>query len=480
MTAQQEAHRPAQEAHGPVPEAHRPTPDGPHATRPVAAALTTATAVADLLADPERVGEVAPRALAALPAALMLPTWQPASLTLGHAGIALLHTRLARDDADRAKTAHAHLSAAVAAAGRAGPASAGDLLLPAQSLAGTVGGYTRLLERSVAVHSSFAQAHAARLTRRLQERTPGLSYPDYDVLVGLAGQGRALLLAAEAGHGPATEALAHVLRPLVALTRPVRVNGREVPGWWCAPERYVVSRDRDTYPGGDFNLGLAHGICGPLALLSLAHRAGHGVPGTRDAIRRIVDWVLSKRRQDAWGDHWPGRISYEEETAPPSPSGTVAGLPARSGWCYGTAGVAWTLHLAGQALRDPALTQLASAALLAALNRPRSEGELRDPGFCHGRAGMVHTGAHLAAETDDPELWSAVDSEARWLSAAFDSRHPFGYRQVVRDEAGFTEIDSPGLVDGAAGIALSLMSYADARRGLGPRGADWDAAFLMS
>ncbi|MGW1807070.1 lanthionine synthetase LanC family protein [Streptomyces sp. NPDC002078] len=50
-------------------------------------------------------------------------------------------------------------------------------------------------------------------------------------------------------------------------------------------------RPSPRWPGGHGNFGLAHGIAGPLALLAMALRHGHAVPGQTQAIIRICDWL---------------------------------------------------------------------------------------------------------------------------------------------------------------------------------------------
>ncbi|MGW6394929.1 lanthionine synthetase C family protein [Streptomyces sp. NPDC055103] len=432
----------------------------------------------------------------------MLPGWQPASLLLGHAGIALLHTRLARHDRGWAPVAHAHLAAAAAATPAVGPAAAGDLLLPARLQAARFGGYERLLTRSAEVHAARVERSVAGLRDRLGRHGPGLSYLDYDAVAGLARQGRSLLPDL-AGPGPvagrSAEVLDGVLRLLVDLTRPVRVRGHEAPGWWCDPDRYVVPRDRAEFPGGDFNVGVAHGIAGPLALLALEERAGHGVPGGPAALRRMTDWVLAKACTDAWGPYWPGRVSFEEETgggaAGACTDGDGVARTARAGWCYGVTGIAWSLRLAGAALGDEAVTSLARTAMRGALRRPLPAATADDPGVCHGRAGIVHAGARMAAATGDGALWADVDEGVAALVDGFAEDAAFGYRQHLRTPDGAVDLDSPSLLDGAAGVALVLSSYADARGVEAPedghdvaggRGdaytppGDWDAALAMS
>lgn len=449
--------------------------------------------VADLLSSPEQVAGTAHKALAALPPELWQPAWQPASLLMGHPGIALLHTRCARSDARYAATGHAHLAAAVAATADAGPAAVGDLLLPARLHADAHGGYTRLLARCAEVHAASVRAHVARLEARRQAAGPGLAADDYDVISGLAGEGRGLLLAADHGDERCAQALRDVLTYLVGITHPVPspvADGMQVPGWWCAPDRYLLPRDREEYPWGDFNVGVAHGICGSLALMSLAYRSGHRVPGTADALRRMADWVVSVAYSDDLGMRWPGRVAATDAAGASSRRSQERQLPreagarSRPGWCYGTAGIAWSLYLAGRALGDRRLTAVAEGAVSGLVRRPLDTAVSTDPGFCHGRAGVLHTVSRLAVTTGRTEWWARADELARALVAEYDPRTPFGYRQVVPPAPASGpaphRVHHPGLLDGAAGIALVLADYADARRGAVAEEVNgWDAAFLM-
>ncbi|MER6839085.1 lanthionine synthetase C family protein [Streptomyces platensis] len=451
------------------------------------AASDLAYRVADRLSSPERVAGTAQAALTALPPELLQPAWQPASLLMGHPGIALLHTRCARADARYAAIGHAHLAAAVAATTDAGPAAVGDLLLPARLHADAHGGYTRLLARCAEVHAAYVRARVARLTARRQEHGPGLAADDYDVISGLAGEARGLLLAADHGDERCTQALRDVLTYLVGMTRPVRspvAGGRPVPGWWCAPDRYLLPRDREEYPRGDLNVGVAHGICGPLALMALAYRSGHRVPGMADALRRMADWVVSVGYTDDLGVRWPGRVAPVAAAGESSHPSQEAGARSRPGWCYGTAGIAWSLCLAGRALGDGRLTALAEDAVGGLVRRPLDAAVSTDPGFCHGRAGVLHTVSRMAVATGRTEWWAVADRLARELVAEYEPRTPFGFRQVVppalTSGPAPHRVHHPGLLDGAAGIALVLADYADARRGADVAEANgWDAAFLM-
>ncbi|OXM74035.1 MULTISPECIES: lanthionine synthetase C family protein [Amycolatopsis] len=348
----------------------------------------------------------------------------------GHPGIAVLHAALSVWDPAWAAVSRAHL----AAAGEVAPEAVVPAALVHRAAHG--GGYDGLLRKAGAALAEVCEAWP---------RADRLAASDYDVISGLTGKGRLLLAL---GGDRCLSALEVVLERLVALTRPVLVEGHEVPGWWCAPERYVVEADRERYPRGDFNAGLAHGISGPLALLSLAHRHGHRVDGMTDAMRVIADWLLRWSWTDESGVSWPSRVGFDAQVR-----GTA--VPAsRTAWCYGTAGVAYALHLAAAELGDAGLAGLAAAAM----SRPgRAEG----PTVCHGDAGLLQISVRMGVP---------ADRIADRVLAAFDPSSPFGFRHRLHTGEW---TDDPGLLQGAAGVALALATYAG-------NSAPWDAALLLS
>ncbi|MFE3068410.1 lanthionine synthetase C family protein [Streptomyces sp. NPDC059247] len=397
--------------------------------------------------------------------------WHPQSLADGHAGVGLLFAALAHGDPGYAKAAHAHLSAAVSGVRR--PAREGLYAgLPAVAFAARTavtrtGEYAGLLTRLDTEVALVARRLVEEDAPRAAAGTAGARMAGYDVVAGLSGLGR-LLLAAGPEHRATTEL---VLAHLVALTRPVTVPGSgRVPGWWTGDP--ILFSEPDGVPGGHFNAGLAHGIPGPLALLSLAHSAGVRVPGQEQAIRTVAEWLLARRSPDGAG--WPNIVPMEAELA--ALSGTRPDLAeARTGWCYGTPGVARALQLASLALEEPGWNRQAVAAVAAVCGRPGGAAGLTDPTLCHGLAGLATIVTLMAGEPGGSELALYIPDLAEALAGAADQEHPFVWPAAA--PGGPTVVHRPGFLDGAAGAALALRFATNPKTPTGE--LPWQAALLL-
>ncbi|TWF78954.1 lanthionine synthetase-like protein [Pseudonocardia hierapolitana] len=418
-------------------------------------AITVAVEVADRLRSPEPVAASARRARR--PAGH--PVWDASSLLLGHPGVALLHATMSVADPSWAAATHAHMAAA--------SGGAGADLVPAAVLHGSVhGGYPKLL-RTLAEAVAVACTHQVEAqARRVAHDGPGLAVADYDVVSGLAGKGRLLLAL---GDDRSSEALHTALGHLVACTRPVTAHDAAVPGWWCRPGDCVE------FPQGYLDVGLAHGIAGPLALMALAHDRGHRVEGMPDAMRTIVDWLLRRAVRDEHGPMWPSRIGFAQEIG----DEPVVPDAVKAAWCYGTAGVARALHLAGIALGDRMLCATAVQALRGAALRPWSEADLVGPTICHGAAGLLQVVLRVSERDPDPVLLNAAGLLAQRVLYDLDRTAPFGFRHAHRTRAGrVVGVDEPGLLQGAAGVALVLATFAHHPGTVGPD--VWDAPLMLS
>lgn len=421
--------------------------------------------VAERLADPEKVARIAGRDGNAIPVN-GLSMWSPATLSHGLPGTAVFYAELARFDPAWWTLAHGHLKAAAEAVRTAqsgglfaGPAS---LLAAAQSCAGRAGHYRGLRRKLTAW---LAADHAGRLAVARDRPGPGVAWTDYDVVHGLSGTTR-LLLDAARDPDPETAAAASgavtdTLRHLVRLTEPITVDGHEIPGWWVPPHLEPVEQDRRDYPRGDLNLGLAHGAAGPLSVLATAIDYGIEVPGQREAVTRLAEWLLGWTMTDDAGAYWPCRVSFDEQIAVARPDRAFT----RTAWCYGAPGVCAALHRAGAALDVPEWREAAIGGLLAGLRRDRSAWRVDGSTICHGYAGLLQVLWRVGAESGDRRLLDACRDVARLVLGEADESAPFVFPHLVpdspegwRNATGYLPLDGAGLLEGAAGVGCALLS----------------------
>lgn len=300
-------------------------------------------------------------------------------------------------------------------------------------------GYHRLLTTLDTVIVELA----TRRANRVDAAPRGLPFGAFDVVVGLAGTGAYLL--SRRGRPGIDAALDAVLTALVALCG---ADG-DVPNWNTPATALIAgSSMARSFPGGVFNCGVAHGIPGPLALLSLAHRNGVSVAGQTEAIGRVAGWLVEQRTDDEWGPNWP--------------SGTAMGRagprskPTHNAWCYGSTGVARALWLAASATDDAALRDIATDTMLAVYRRPPSARRVdNSPGLCHGLAGVLQVTLRFAHDTGDDRFVTAATTLTRALLSRFEPERTFGYGSLS-DNGSIA--DEPGLLDGAAGVALALLA----------------------
>jgi len=208
----------------------------------------------------------------------------------------------------------------------------------------------------------------------------------------------------------------------------------------------MMPAQRNATPYGYLDLGMAHGLAGLLAALAILYREREPpVPGITGALRRGCERLGATVLRPAvaapavlTGPVWPRYV-------PLAPNGVPVGSGPvhRPSWCYGTAGMARALVLAADVLGDAGYRALAFEA-------SAELGTSKSPTVCHGSAGLALASAH--------RLWEFGGDTghlAAPLLAAYDATVPLGYRDV---EASGGPVDNPGVLTGAAGVAMVLSA----------------------
>jgi lantibiotic biosynthesis protein len=270
------------------------------------------------------------------------------------------------------------------------------------------------------------------LTRLLQR------YPEdapYDLIDGLTGLGVYAL-----ARWPRPGAAQCVLGVVEQLARRARPD-RDGVSWWTPPAWRGPRRDR-YWPGG-VDLGVGHGIAGVIPFLARVHRLGLAQQTVRPLLDGAVLWLLAHMVDTAAGPTVPYVVIDGVEPG-----------PARSAWCYGDPGVAAALLLAARDVGEPAWAAAATGIAVRAAARPPGQTGVVDAGLCHGSAGLAHLFNRMYQMTAEPAL---ADAARFWVERTIElcSAEAPG-RDAALSDAAQPAWKGPGLLEGAAGVALAL------------------------
>jgi hypothetical protein len=286
---------------------------------------------------------------------------------------------------------------------------------------------------------------------RYLERTPWTA--DYDLIRGLTGLG---VYALE--RLPRRSALTCLAKVLDRLGETAERDARGTT-WHTSPE-LLPDWQRALFPSGYYNLGVAHGVPGTIAMLGgafagTAPLAAAGDPLAREVSERArtlveesVRWLLAQRLPPEEGSWFGSSFSPE-----------VKATRSRLAWCYGDPGISAALLVAARTCGEPAWERSAVELALACAARDE-EASVKDAGLCHGAAGLGHLFNRLYQQTGEEKLAAA---SRLWFERALAFRAPgeglAGYRAFWIGDDGATQSwrNDPGFLEGIAGIGLALL-----------------------
>jgi lantibiotic modifying enzyme len=281
---------------------------------------------------------------------------------------------------------------------------------------------------------------------------------EYDLISGLVGLG---VYALERLPRPTAQAC---LERAIARLGEIAERSAEGITWFTPPER-LPDWQRERCPQGYYNLGLAHGVPGVIALLGGACAAGVARTEAQPLLEGAVEWLLRQKLPEGAGStfsSWAGP-GVEQDAS-------------RLAWCYGDVGASAALLCAAQCMGELRWEQEAAAIAWGAAERPPDQSGIVDAGLCHGAAGLGHLFNRMFQATGEPALGGAARF---WLERTLAMRQPGegvgGYLAWAPDEPGDVKwAADPGFLTGAAGIALALLAAAT------PVEPAWDRVLLVS
>jgi hypothetical protein len=260
----------------------------------------------------------------------------------------------------------------------------------------------------------------------------------YDLISGAVGLGVYALERGDAGLPLARS----VLDGLEQLAIP---RGAGL-AWFTAPE-LLPAWQREGSPGGYWNLGLAHGMAGVIALLARFVAAGIEVTRARSLLDGAVAHLLALEPPTT-GPRFGSWYSVPEAPQP----------KARVAWCYGDLGIAVALLSAARACDHAGWHAEAIGLAHACATRPPEDSGVVDAGICHGAFGAVHLFHRMHRATGDATLATAT---REWLDRALALRNSepiagFPAFELLAGGGVHQWTPDASMLTGAAGVALVL------------------------
>jgi hypothetical protein len=219
---------------------------------------------------------------------------------------------------------------------------------------------------------------------------------------------------------------------------------------WLTPASVLPGDQQHEFPEGYLNLGVAHGVPGVIGLLSRAIAKGVAANAALSLLTPAVEWLLAQQlpAQEL------GAFGYY--AAP----GKRASDVSRLGWCYGDLGNSLVIAHAAAVTGNQDWRSAARRLAMRAARRTAVTSGVQDAGLCHGTAGNAHLFNRLFQHFGDDELHAAA---VHWFARTFSFEGRGGgvggyAAWLHRGAAGPGWVDDPGLLEGAAGVALALLA----------------------
>lgn len=281
---------------------------------------------------------------------------------------------------------------------------------------------------------------------------------DYDLISGLLGLGVYFIERLPAPS--AVAGLTHLVTRLQehAITQPDGIT------WWTDP-CWLSAEGRAQLPTGCYDLGIAHGIAGVIALLSHLCALDCATAQARPLLDGAVAWLLAQQLPATAPSRFPTWVQ---------PDG--ARPPSRLAWCYGDLGIAVALLRAARLVKEPVWEAAACDLAQATAQRAQAQEDVQDTGLCHGFASIAHLFNRLYQATGDERF---AEVARLWFTRTLAQRHPHqgiaGFLALAPTSTTKLEwVADPGLLTGVAGIGLALLAA------LYPLPPAWDQLMLIA
>lgn len=242
--------------------------------------------------------------------------------------------------------------------------------------------YSSIIKKLEASLYDFGTEYLYKIKEINKQLKYGTPEYGYDLITGLTGIGAYIL---KSKNSNLIGLLENILSFFIELSLNGVSNEKGVCSFLSSPEAFIIEEDKKNYPYGCLNLGMSHGISGPLALLSLSYIQGVRLDNQLDSIITLASEFTNTLSVDKNG-YFVKRMVDTKGLTNNFKTGNNERYDA---WCYGGFGVAGALALAYEATRDSGIKETALKVIGGLLKSPVKEWNIHSPMICHGYSGNL-------------------------------------------------------------------------------------------
>jgi lantibiotic biosynthesis protein len=210
-------------------------------------------------------------------------------------------------------------------------------------------------------------------------------------------------------------------------------------------EEYDGNSNRDLF----LNLGFAHGILSIMVFLSKNIKQQKSI---ETQLRKLLRILLSfEKDQEGGNSKFPSIINLNNKIV------DVKKYDVPLGWCYGDLIIAYSIYIAGEALRDLGVTQKAEIIASDTCKKlSQANYIINDACFCHGSSGLAYLYKRLYNLSGNMEFKRAyLFCINKTIELCSFENGIGGYKKF----SGKEYENNIGILDGASGPAIVLLDY---------------------
>lgn len=274
------------------------------------------------------------------------------------------------------------------------------------------------------------------------EKKEKIDIRQYDVCFGVSG---ILYFLLDSLHDSELKVLNYTIKYLIWVS--MEDEERKKPNFLIDVTGQLNEEDREKYPQGSINLGMAHGLIGILVVLCKAKSKGINYVGIDKAIKNLFELY---ERQCVLIDgipYWKPQLSYDEwkENIRVDKKSIE-----RASWCYGNVGIARGLQKASHYIGDWKREEKYGKMVKSLVKQSVYKLGLESPMICHGYSGVLMLMICEYKQYDDKEYLVNINEVIKQiLSSSLKSDGEIEMKVFEEDDS---------ILQGLMGVALALKS----------------------